>query len=270
MAVNVPQIISVEEYLEYYGETLQTYRYKEQDILGCIRYTTLQLDAICENLFKCWEETDQKSIYYRKQEEKENIQKAFFIQVKYNLDNGNDLKQNSNYNYSSGSVNFSESKRQREEILMSVIDLLQKARVYRSIKNISCHNGKDMPKSLNKIIEILLEVCDRRYINKDFNNETHSIITYKNKHFDVLPIVDLAKYIDNQLYTELQNIKNFLLVLQQNYVELEFRVKALEDIVNNVSEETRASLDIEMKKEKKPPKEEDDDMPNALSSKDFD
>ena len=81
MAVNVPQIISVEEYLEYYGETLQTYRYKEQDILGCIRYTTLQLDAICENLFKCWEETDQKSIYYRKQEEKENIQKAFFITI---------------------------------------------------------------------------------------------------------------------------------------------------------------------------------------------
>ena len=229
MAIEVPQIISVEEYLEYYGETLQTYHYKEQDILSCIRYTTLQLDAICDHLFKCWNETDQKSIYYRNEEEKENIQKAFFVQVKYNLDNGNDLKQNSNYNYSSGSVNFSESKRQREEVLMSVIDLLQKARVYRSIKTNSFRDKEEMPKSLNKIIEILLEICDRRYINKDTNNETHSVLTYKNKHFDALPITDLTQYIDQFIYTDLQNFWQNVNTLWSMYNQLDDRVADLEN-----------------------------------------
>ena len=204
MSLEVPIIISPEEYLDYYGETKA--QWKHEDILSCIRYTTIQLDAICDNLFKCWNETDTRSIYYRKQEEKDSIKKAFLIQTKYNLDNGNDLKQDSNFSYSSGSVNFSENKRKREEILTSVIDLLQKGRVYRSIKNIAPSESKDgLPPSLNKVIKILLEVCDRRYVNVSFDNETHTLHTYRNKHFDTLPISELVDSIKNELYQKLFN-----------------------------------------------------------------
>lgn len=225
MSLEVPTILSAEEYLEYYGETKAQWKY--EDITSCIRYTTIQLDAICDNLFKCWNETDTRSIYYRKQEEKDSIKKAFLIQTKYNLDNGNDLKQDSNFSYSSGSVNFSENKRKREEILTSVIDLLQKGRVYRSIKNIGLHDNKDLPQSINKIIEILLEVCDRRYVNLDFNNSTHLLHTYKNKHFDVLPMSELASYIDKQLYNEISNLQNTIYTLQKNILQLQFKVSDL-------------------------------------------
>ena len=240
MSLEVPIIISPEEYLDYYGETKA--QWKREDILSCIRYTTIQLDAICDNLFKCWNETDTRSIYYRKQEEKDSIKKAFLIQTKYNLDNGNDLKQDSNFSYSSGSVNFSENKRKREEILTSVIDLLQKGRVYRSIKNVPLCGNKDLPQSINKIIEILLEVCDRRYVNLDFNNSTHLLHTYKNKHFDVLPIAELASYIDKQLYNEMRNIQNTVYTLRQNMVQMENAMKNLsnwEQAIQDLHQRTR-------------------------------
>ena len=222
-------IISVEEYLEHYGEKDQTYKYKKEDIRSCITYTSDQIESICDYLYKCWEETDKKSIYYRNEKEKEHIKKAFFLQTKYNLDNGNDLKQETNYSYSSGSINFSENKRKREEILTSVINHLQKARVYRSIKNEPTKNLENISKEFNKIISKMLEICDRRYVSLSFDNDNHLIHTYKNKVFDVLPISELSMVINNQIYTDIQNLQNNIQLLTRNLIDLEARVKALEE-----------------------------------------
>lgn len=51
----VPEIITVEDYIEFYREKDQIYKYKEEDISSCINFTIIQLNGVCENdmLFKC-------------------------------------------------------------------------------------------------------------------------------------------------------------------------------------------------------------------------
>ena len=239
----VPEIITVEDFIEFYREKDQIYKYKEEDISGCINFTIIQLNGVCENdmLFKCWNETDTKSIYYRNDKEKAFIQQATLLQTKYNLDNGFDLEVDTNTSASSGSVNFSKNKRKIDQLAAGVIDALSKARIYKTIKNSpSFEEEAEKTSFINKITQTLLEICDRRYVSKYFDNNTHLIHTYNNKNFDVMPISDLGEYISTQIYDEIHNIwqninllQNWYNYLVNKYENLDQRVKALEEKNNS-------------------------------------
>ena len=237
----VPEIITVEDFLEFYREKDQIYKYKEEDISGCINFTIIQLNGICEHdmLFKCWNETDTKSIYYRNEKEKAFIQQAVLLQTKYNLDNGFDLEVDTNTSASSGGINFSKNKGKIDQLASDVINNLSKARIYKTIKDTSSFEEEEKPYFISKITQILLEICDRRYVSKYFDNSTHLIHTYNNKNFDVMPISDLGNYIASQIQDEIQKLWKNINILQnrdsylvEKYEELEARVKALEDKIN--------------------------------------
>lgn len=234
----VPEIITVEDYLEFYREKDQIYKYKEEDIDSCINFTIIQLNGVCENdmLFKCWNETDTKSIYYRNDKEKSFIQQAVLIQTKYNLDNGFDLEVDANTSSSSGGVSYSKNKRKIDQLAAGVIDALSKARIYKTIKNAPLFEEEEKTSFINKITKMMLEICDRRYVSKYFDNSDHLIHTYVNKNFDVMPISDLGEYISTQIYDEIHNIwrnvnllQNWYNYLLDKYKDLEERVKALEE-----------------------------------------
>ena len=138
--------------------------------------------------------------------EKAFIQQALLIQTKYNLDNGFDLEVDTNTSASSGSINFSKNKRKIDQLAAGVIDDLSKARIYKTIKNAPLFEEEEKTSFINKITQILLEICDRRYVSKYIDNDTHLVHTYTNRNFDVMPISDLGQYISTQIYDEINNI----------------------------------------------------------------
>jgi hypothetical protein len=51
----VPEIITVEDYLEFYREKEQVYKYRKEDIGSSIASAISQINSICPNnlLYKC-------------------------------------------------------------------------------------------------------------------------------------------------------------------------------------------------------------------------
>ena len=233
----VPEIITVEDYLEFYREKEQVYKYRKEDIGSSIATAISQINSICPNnlLYKCWNETDTKSIYYRNETEKGFIQQAVLAQTKYVLDNCNDLEEEAITSYGSGSINFSKNKKKKATIPNDVLEYLSKARIYRAIKDTPINEETELD-TINKITKMMLEICDRRYVSKYIDNDTHLVHTYTNRNFDVMPISDLGQYISTQIYDEINNIwrnvnllQNWYNYLLNKYRDLEERVEALED-----------------------------------------
>ncbi|MBQ7749420.1 hypothetical protein IJR75_02415 [bacterium] len=100
---------------------------------------------------------------------------------------------------------FLKTRKRKTPIPNNVLEYLSKARIYRAVKDVPINEEAELD-TINKITKMMLEICDRRYVSKYIDNDTHLIHTYNNRNFDVMPISDLGEYISAQIYNEIHNI----------------------------------------------------------------